>query len=52
MELYTIGHSNHSIETLIGLLKQHDIAALADVRSHPYSRYLPHFNQSSVKNRF
>ncbi|MDI9639550.1 DUF488 domain-containing protein [Geitlerinema splendidum] len=50
MELYTIGHSNHSIETLIGLLKQHDIAALADVRSHPYSRYLPHFNQASLKS--
>ncbi|NES98773.1 MAG: DUF488 domain-containing protein [Desertifilum sp. SIO1I2] len=51
MELYTIGHSDRSIETLIGLLKQYDIAALADVRSHPYSRYLPHFNQSSLKTR-
>lgn len=49
MELFTIGHSNHSIETFIALLQQNDVTALADVRSHPYSRYLPHFNQRSLK---
>lgn len=48
-ELFTIGHSNHSIEAFIGLLQQHGITALADVRSHPYSRYLPHFTQSALK---
>ena len=48
-ELFTIGHSNHSIETFIGLLQQHDIDAVADVRSHPYSRYLPHFNKSELQ---
>ena len=48
-ELFTIGHSNHSSEAFIGLLQQHGITALADVRSHPYSRYLPHFTQSSLK---
>lgn len=49
MELFTIGHSNHSLETFIQLLHQHQITALADVRSHPYSRYLPHFSQSQLK---
>ncbi|HEY9637524.1 MAG TPA: DUF488 domain-containing protein [Coleofasciculaceae cyanobacterium] len=49
MKLFTIGHSNHSIEAFIALLQQHGVTALADVRSHPYSRYLPHFNQTPVK---
>jgi uncharacterized protein (DUF488 family) len=49
MELFTIGHSNHSIEAFIALLLQHGVTALADVRSHPYSRYLPHFNQTQLK---
>lgn len=48
-ELFTIGHSNHSIDTFIQLLRLHEVTALADVRSHPYSRYLPHFNQTELK---
>jgi uncharacterized protein (DUF488 family) len=50
MKLFTIGHSNHSIETFIDLLKQYGITALADVRSSPHSRYVPHFNQMPLKN--
>lgn len=49
MNLFSIGHSNHSIEEFIALLRQHKITALADIRSHPYSRYLPHFNQEFLK---
>ena len=49
MELFTIGHSNLSIEAFILLLQQHGITAVVDVRSHPFSRYLPHFNQSEIK---
>ncbi|MEH2382931.1 MAG: hypothetical protein V7K27_29270 [Nostoc sp.] len=37
MELFTIGHSNRSIQTFIELWQKHDVTALADVRSHPYS---------------
>ncbi|AFZ51743.1 DUF488 domain-containing protein [Dactylococcopsis salina] len=47
--LFTIGHSNHSLEAFMTLLKQHNITALADVRSQPYSRYLSHFNQPNLK---
>ena len=47
--LFTIGHSNLSIEAFISLLQQHGITAIADVRSHPYSRYLPHFNKSELQ---
>lgn len=48
-QLFTIGHSNLSIEAFITLLRQHKITAVADVRSHPYSRYLPHFNKSTLQ---
>jgi hypothetical protein len=33
MKLFTIGHSNHTIEKFIHLLEQHGIAALVDIRS-------------------
>lgn len=50
MELFTIGHSNHKMESLIALLKKHEVTAVADVRSHPYSRFLTHFNQAMLKD--
>ncbi len=46
--LYTIGHSNHTWEEFLGLLKLHGIACVVDVRSSPYSRYCPQFNQDSL----
>ena len=46
--IYTIGHSNHSAERFIELLRQHDIAALADVRSMPFSRFNPQFNRERL----
>ena len=46
--LYTIGHSNHKIDDFIGLLRAHEISCIADVRSAPYSRYCPQFNQDQI----
>ena len=46
--LYTIGHSNHTIEDFIILLKQHGINCAADVRSASYSRYRPQFNKDAI----
>lgn len=46
--IYSIGHSNHEISAFIALLRQHDIALLADVRSQPYSRYAPQFNRETL----
>jgi len=46
--LYTIGHSNHNIDDFIGLLRAHEISCIADVRSAPYSRYCPQFNQDQI----
>ena len=41
----TIGHSTHALEALVALLRQHDVTAVADVRSAPYSRFNPQFNR-------
>lgn len=46
--IYTIGHSNGTVERLLGLLRQHGITAVADVRSQPYSRYNPQFNREAL----
>ncbi len=45
--VYTIGHSTHSIERFGELIRQHEVTALADVRSHPYSRMNPHFSRDA-----
>ncbi len=48
-EFFTIGHSNHAIESLIGLLRQHAVTAIADVRSHPASRRFPDFDRKALQ---
>jgi uncharacterized protein (DUF488 family) len=47
--LFSIGHSNHSLETFLGLLKTHQIEVLVDARSHPYSKYASHFDNLALK---
>ena len=47
--VFTIGHSTHPQERFIGLLAQHGITALCDVRSKPYSRMNPQFNREELK---
>jgi uncharacterized protein (DUF488 family) len=39
MEIYTIGHSNHTLENFTALLREHAIEVLVDVRSQPYSPF-------------
>ena len=43
--IYTVGHSTHTIQDFIKLLKSRGISAIADVRSAPYSRFQPQFNR-------
>ncbi len=47
--IYTIGHSNHPMETFLDLLKTNRIEVLIDTRSSPFSRYSPQFNRDSLK---
>lgn len=46
---FTIGHSNHAAEWFLGLLRNHRIEELVDVRSMPYSRFYPQFNQKRLR---
>ncbi|HEY4027897.1 MAG TPA: DUF488 domain-containing protein [Candidatus Dormibacteraeota bacterium] len=45
MALFTVGHSIRALDELIALLRQHDVAVLADVRTVPGSRRMPHFGK-------
>jgi uncharacterized protein (DUF488 family) len=47
--LLTIGHSTHELPVFLGLLEQHRISAVADVRSQPYGRFVPQFNRESLQ---
>ena len=46
--IYTIGHSNITQESFIELLKLFKIQLVVDVRSSPYSKYVPHFNRENI----
>ena len=46
--IYTIGHSTRTQEELLGLLKQHEIELLLDIRRIPYSRHNPQFNREEM----
>ena len=45
----TVGHSNHPLETFVGLLQRHGVTTLVDVRSAPYSRFNPQFNRKALE---
>ena len=47
--IYSIGHSNHTIDVLLGLLSQHAIDVLADVRAAPDSKYCPQFDKQTLE---
>ncbi len=50
-ELFTVGHSNHTIEHFVDLLTRWGVSAIADVRSSPYSEYSPQFNKEILEQR-
>jgi uncharacterized protein (DUF488 family) len=47
-QVLSIGHSNHPVERFIALLRAHDVTAVADVRSTPFSRRHPQFNKERL----
>ena len=46
--LYTVGHSNGTLDKLLSLLRLANINCIIDVRSIPASAYSPHFNKESL----
>ena len=49
--IYTVGHSNLSIDVLISLLQQYEIKALVDVRAYPHSKRFEQYNQAPLRER-
>ncbi len=47
--IFTIGHSDHSIENFVALLADTGVNMVVDVRSSPRSRWVPHFNPDSLE---
>lgn len=47
--LYTIGHSTRGLDEFLTVLRAHEIKTLADIRSLPASRRLPHFNREPLE---
>jgi uncharacterized protein (DUF488 family) len=43
--MHTIGHSNQPAEEIIALLRRWAIDLVVDVRTTPYSQYMPQFNR-------
>src|ERR1041385_6004667 len=48
-ELFTIGHSTHTAEKFVDLLRRHEINAVGDVRSSPFSAWTPQFNRTALE---
>jgi uncharacterized protein (DUF488 family) len=53
-KIFSIGSGNEDLISFINRLKKWDINCLVDLRSQPYSAYVPHFNRDrlsvSLKN--
>jgi uncharacterized protein (DUF488 family) len=47
-QIWTIGHSNRSIEKFLELIGEHEIQVLADVRSFPTSK-IEHFKKEQME---
>jgi uncharacterized protein (DUF488 family) len=48
--IYTIGHSSHSAERFVDLLQRHGIEVVVDVRSIPYSRFVPQSGREKLRD--
>jgi uncharacterized protein (DUF488 family) len=47
-DLFSIGHSNIPVERFVAMLRATNIAAIADVRSTPASRFCPWFSAKNL----
>jgi uncharacterized protein (DUF488 family) len=48
-DILTLGHSNHSWERFLEILRRHAVTLVVDVRSLPRSRFNPYFNGSNLE---
>jgi uncharacterized protein (DUF488 family) len=48
VSILSIGHSNHTFEHFASLLSGYKVDCVVDVRSSPWSRFAPQFNQEAL----
>jgi uncharacterized protein (DUF488 family) len=46
--IFTVGHSNRSLDDFVSILKSHGISRILDVRRYPSSRKWPHFDAAAL----
>jgi uncharacterized protein (DUF488 family) len=46
--VFTIGHSTRTLDTFLRLLEAHGVRQLADIRTVPRSRRMPHFSSQAL----
>ena len=47
--VFTIGHSDHSFDQFLQLVKRHGVEEMIDVRTSPYSRWATDFNREKLE---
>ena len=48
INIYTIGHSNYSIERFVNMLRKYEIDVVVDIRGTPYSKYNTQYNKEAL----
>ena len=48
-KIFTIGHSNQSIDSYLSILELNKINCIVDIRSRPYSKYVNQFNKENLE---
>jgi uncharacterized protein (DUF488 family) len=47
--IYTIGHSDHDLDHFVALVQGQGVDTVVDVRSQPYSHWVPAFNRETLR---
>jgi Domain of unknown function DUF488 len=47
--IFTVGHSNKSIDVFLERLRDYGVERVVDVRTKPYSRWCPQFNRELLE---
>jgi uncharacterized protein (DUF488 family) len=47
--IYSVGHSNRSLQEFVSILSHYAVVTVVDVRSHPHSRANPQFNKEVLE---
>lgn len=50
INIYTIGHSNYSMERFVEMLRKYKIDVVVDIRGTPYSKYNTQYNKEALYN--